>query len=279
MSFRSQLQSLPVLLNAFLAVALLGVGACKPDYPECKRDKHCKQEEGETCVDGMCQNCTADEDCLAKGPSGENWVCHEFRCTDPTTLPGQTGNGEQGSPCNATAECVQGLVCRAGICDVCMTDGECAPGVCNLNTGRCEAAGGGQCTTDDQCAMDEVCDNGTCVLSDVQPGSNPCSLSAVYFAFDSPKLDEKAQADLQAAAQCISSQNRLVYLEAHADPRGTEEYNILLTDKRGQSVKAFLENLGVAGANMNVISKGDLEATGTDESSWAQDRRVEFIWP
>ena len=74
-------------------------------------------------------------------------------------------------------------------------------------------------------------------------------------------------------------QGRLVYLEAHADPRGTEEYNIMLTDKRGQSVKKFLTDLGVDGQNLQVVSKGALEATGTNESEWQQDRRVEFIWP
>ena len=29
---------------------------------------------------------------------------------------------------------------------------------------------------------------------------------------------------------------------------------------------------------MQVISKGSLEARGTDEQSYADDRRVEFIW-
>ncbi|MEE9382801.1 MAG: OmpA family protein [Nannocystaceae bacterium] len=267
------------LLYAF-GIALVSTAGCKrPEYPACKKDKHCNQEEDERCVDGVCQNCTTDEDCLAKGPTGENWVCHEFRCTDPTTIPSVAGDGEQGAPCAATAECVAGLVCRAGICDVCMTDGECAPGACNLDSGRCETvAAGGQCTTDDQCAMDEICDNGVCLLSNLQAGANPCSLDAIYFAFDSPKLDPKAQGELQTAAECINQQNRVVYLEAHADPRGTVEYNILLTDKRGQSVKKFLENLGVVGQNMQVISKGSLEATGSDEGSWSRDRRVQFIW-
>jgi peptidoglycan-associated lipoprotein len=36
-----------------------------------------------------------------------------------------------------------------------------------------------------------------------------------------------------------------VILEAHADSRGTEEYNIMLTDKRGNNVKEFLQQLGV----------------------------------
>jgi hypothetical protein len=30
---------------------------------------------------------------------------------------------------------------------------------------------------------------------------------------------------------------------------------------------------------MQVISKGSLEASGSDEASWQKDRRVQFIWP
>jgi len=67
-----------------------------------------------------------------------------------------------------------------------------------------------------------------------------------------------AQDQLKGLAECFKTQNKLVYLEAHADSRGTEEYNIMLTDRRGNGVKKFLEDLGVTAANMQVVSKGDL---------------------
>lgn len=265
---------------AAATIAPLWLGGCKPDYPECKKDKHCKTEDGEKCVDGMCQNCTTDEDCQGKGPDGANWVCHEFRCSDPAVV-GEAGG--LGTPCTQTTDCSGGLVCKQGLCSQCAEDFECEPGTCDLSTGLCSSSedGGGSCQTDDDCSMDEICDNGTCVFSGVEPGpgGSPCDLTAVYFGFDSPKLDGEMADKLKQAADCISQQNRLVYLEAHADPRGSEEYNIMLTDKRGQSVKKFLSDLGVAAENMQVISKGSLEATGTDEASWANDRRVEFIWP
>jgi peptidoglycan-associated lipoprotein len=53
----------------------------------------------------------------------------------------------------------------------------------------------------------------------------------------------------------------------------------MLTERRGQNVRQFLVDLGVTGENMQVIAKGDLEASGTEETSWAKDRRVQFIWP
>ena len=128
--------------------------------------------------------------------------------------------------------------------------------------------------------MDEICDGGMCVFSGIPEGggNNPCGIDAIYFGFDSPKLTPETEENLKSAAQCIADQGRLVYLESHADPRGTEEYNILLTDRRGQAVKKFLQDLGVPPENMQVISKGSLEARGTDEQSYADDRRVEFVW-
>ena len=273
-----------LLTTLALALVLPMTGGCKkPVYPECKKDKHCKQDLGEKCVDGKCQNCAADTDCVAKGPAGEDWTCFEFRCVDPNEIPAGGGTGALGSPCTQTLDCSGGLVCTAGKCSNCTDDIQCDGGTCDISTGTCSGgavAGGGQCTTDDECAMDEICDAGVCTFSGVEPGGeNPCGIEAIFFGFDSPKISTEAQGQLDQIAQCLIDQNTLVYLEAHADPRGTEEYNIMLTDRRGQSVKSYLETKGVTGENMQVISKGNLEATGTNEAGWSQDRRVEFIFP
>lgn len=281
-SFLPRLASFSLVAAAFALSAPL-VGCKKPEYPECKKDKHCKADLGEKCVDGKCQNCTTDTDCAAKGPNGEDLVCFEFRCTDPSAIPtGDGGQGSLGSPCTQTFDCSGGLVCTAGACSNCVDDLSCEGGTCDLATGTCSGggAGGGQCTTDDQCAMDEICDGGMCVFSGIEGGgTNPCGIDAIYFGFDSPKIQPEAQEQLDQIATCLVEQGTLVYLEAHADARGTEEYNIMLTDRRGQSVKSYLETKGVTGENLQVISKGNLEAMGTDESSWSKDRRVEFIFP
>ena len=267
---------------ALLALPLSMTAGCKkPQYPQCKKDKHCKAELGEKCVDGQCQNCNTDADCTGKAPDGSNWVCHEFRCTDPNAIPADGGVGGLGSPCTQSFDCSGGLVCTGGACSQCTDDIECNGGTCDLGTGTCTTpGGGGSCTTDDQCAMDEICDGGMCVFSGIEPsGNNPCGLDAVYFGFDSPKIENEAAEQLRGVAECLKNTGTLVYLEAHADPRGTEEYNIMLTDKRGQGVKKFLEDLGVGAELMQVISKGSLEVTGTDEGSWSKDRRVEFVFP
>ena len=93
-----------------------------------------------------------------------------------------------------------------------------------------------------------------------------------------PEPEPADQEKLKALAACLQSNQAQLILEAHADSRGTEEYNIMLTDKRGVTVKEFLQNLGVDPSRMTVVSKGDLEATGTDDGSMKEDRRVDFIY-
>lgn len=275
----------PSLLAIGLSFAALSLSACKkPEYPKCKKDKHCNVDLDEKCVDGQCQNCKADADCSGKGPNGAVWKCIDFRCQDPA-LAGAGSGGGAGSPCAQTIDCSGGLVCKAGTCGSCTDDLDCQPGTCNVGTGTCNvpgAGGAGQCSTDMDCAMDEICDLGACVFSGQAGvgGANPCpDVPKVYFAFDNPVPDAADQEKLKQLAECLKTNpNQTLVLEAHADSRGTEEYNIMLTDKRGNNIKDFLQNLGVDPSRMTVVSKGDLEATGTDEGGMKEDRRVEFLY-
>lgn len=264
-----------------LAAAAIATAGCTK-YPSCKKDEHCRAEAGERCVDGACQNCKVDADCVARTPAGQPaWTCNAFRCSPPGTIDGVPAGGNEGAPCTQSPDCIQGLVCREGACAGCTDDLECSPGTCDLTTARCRSPGGGPCTTDDQCAMDEICDGGTCVFSGDLPGEDagPCGLPAVYFGFDSDELTPSTQEQLTAAADCITQQNRPVILEAHADELGTEEYNILLTERRGSMVRTFLAGKGVPIERMQVLAKGSLEAKATDDASRAKERRVSFLWP
>jgi peptidoglycan-associated lipoprotein len=130
--------------------------------------------------------------------------------------------------------------------------------------------------------MDEICDGSTCVFSgpDPDPGAGPCGLSAVYFGFDNDTVGADQASELEALAKCIADNGKQVILEAHADDVGTEEYNILLTERRGVNVKNFLVEKGAPAELLQVVAKGDLEASATgDERDRSKDRRVQFVWP
>jgi peptidoglycan-associated lipoprotein len=271
---------LRALIPLLFVVLLLPAAGCKKKYPNCKKDKHCKVELAEKCVGGVCQGCATNEDCVGKEAEGQPPLqCIDLRCQPPGEGAGAAGGGEEGDPCTQRTDCFGGLACKAGVCALCTEDVDCSPNTCNLDSGRCSPEGG--CQTDDQCPMDEICDGGMCVFSGNlgEEGGGPCGLAAVFFAFDSDELTPKTQEQLTGAADCISQQQRQVFLEAHADNRGTEEYNILLTERRGNKVKDFLTNLGVNAEFLQVIAKGSLEAVGNTESDRSKDRKVKLIWP
>jgi hypothetical protein len=55
----------------------------------------------------------------------------------------------------------------------------------------------------------------------------------------------------------------------------TIEYNLSLSEKRAQAVKRRLGALGIPENNMSTVPRGELDASGSEESGWEKDRRVE----
>ncbi|PID37700.1 MAG: peptidoglycan-associated lipoprotein [Pseudomonadales bacterium] len=99
--------------------------------------------------------------------------------------------------------------------------------------------------------------------------------STVYFAFDSSDITSQASAILnQHAALLGKNQGSSVVVTGHTDPRGSREYNMALGERRANAVKSYLSSNGVDVNNIEVISRGEEESTGTNEASYAQDRRA-----
>ncbi len=65
-------------------------------------------------------------------------------------------------------------------------------------------------------------------------------------------------------------------LVGRADPRGTLEYNDALGMRRANRVSGFFEGLGIDAGRIDKASRGKRDAVGTDEASWAVDRRVDI---
>jgi peptidoglycan-associated lipoprotein len=66
-------------------------------------------------------------------------------------------------------------------------------------------------------------------------------------------------------------------LVGHADPRGDEEYNRVLGQRRADSVKGAIATAGLDSAKMETTSRGEDDASGTDDNGWAKDRRVDVM--
>ncbi len=101
--------------------------------------------------------------------------------------------------------------------------------------------------------------------------------NVVYFDFDQYTLTAESRAVLLAHAEKLKGSSVAVRLEGHADERGSREYNMALGEKRANAVRDFLVTQGVSGSSLETVSFGEERpvSTGHDESSWAQNRRVE----
>jgi peptidoglycan-associated lipoprotein len=193
--------------------------------------------EKEYCVNGQCQQCRSDADC----PGGK---CAAGRCEQAV----------QPSACTDDAQCPAGQSCIDGKCKPCVSDDQCGEGG-KCNAGRCQRATG---------------EGGP-------PVSATCKLEPIYFDFNEYVLTAEATGSIDRNAECIKKTKHGVTLTGRSDPRGTEEYNLALSDKRAQAVKDRFGRLGVT-ENMKLNARGELDATGTDEAGWVKDRRVDVSW-
>ena len=105
-------------------------------------------------------------------------------------------------------------------------------------------------------------------------------LPTARFAFDSSEVTPEAQNVLDALARCFISgplKGKGMKLVGHADARGETEYNLGLGQQRAAAIASFLAKKGLEDGRMAKSSKGEFEATGTDEEGWAKDRKVEIL--
>lgn len=105
------------------------------------------------------------------------------------------------------------------------------------------------------------------------------TLRRVHFPFDSNELTEDSRAALAEAGPKLARHPDVrLYVDGHADQRGTEEYNVALGERRAQVVADYLMRMGVGKEQLHIVSFGEgrpLVEQETDEAM-AKNRRVDF---
>ncbi len=102
----------------------------------------------------------------------------------------------------------------------------------------------------------------------------------VYFDTDQYDIDGEDQRILTSQAQWLNTYTNVrVTIEGHCDERGTRDYNIALGARRANAAKNFLASAGVDARRISTVSYGKErpEAMGSDEGSWAKNRRAVTI--
>jgi len=109
--------------------------------------------------------------------------------------------------------------------------------------------------------------------------ASPLSKRSIFFDFDSFVVKPEFQGTVEAHGKfLVANPTRRVTIEGHADERGSREYNLALGQKRADAVKSRLRLLGAGENQMESVSFGEEKpaATGSDEASWAQNRRADL---
>ncbi len=106
------------------------------------------------------------------------------------------------------------------------------------------------------------------------------SYDQATFPLDSADLQTHDLPVLDQVARCFTSgalRGRAMKLVGRADPRGELGYNMLLGHRRADSVASYVERAGLPASQVSTTSRGAMDASGTDETTWQHDRRVDVL--
>lgn len=111
-------------------------------------------------------------------------------------------------------------------------------------------------------------------------GGNIPGLHTIHFAYDKASLSNEAKEKLSQNADWIRQNgNVTLQIEGHCDQRGSLEYNLSLGERRAQTVRTYLIEMGISGERLNTISFGEekLLSEGDLEEDHRQNRRANFL--
>jgi len=102
----------------------------------------------------------------------------------------------------------------------------------------------------------------------------------IRFNYDDFSLRPAARATLKGIAEwMLKNTSAQVLIEGHCDERGTNEYNLALGERRANSAKKYLVQLGVAPKRISTISYGEEKPLDPGHTSlaWEKNRRGHFL--
>ena len=105
-------------------------------------------------------------------------------------------------------------------------------------------------------------------------------LLRIEFGFDSAELTARAMQDLDGVAAALNAPQLLaarLTLEGHTDATGSEEYNLRLSQRRAESVVAYLVARGVAGDRLRPAGFGEYRLLPGYAPTDDRQRRVEIV--
>lgn len=104
--------------------------------------------------------------------------------------------------------------------------------------------------------------------------------SDVLFAINSSYLSDIAKAELDKVAALLKQEpGKRIRVDGHTDATGEADYNQWLSEKRAESVKTYLENVGIPRANITAQGRGQHTPVADNKTADGRklNRRVEIV--
>ena len=108
------------------------------------------------------------------------------------------------------------------------------------------------------------------------------NLKEIYFEYDKSNITKEAAFELDKAVEAMKENPALVVMvKSHTDSRGSDKYNMRLSDRRAKSTVQYIISKGIAKDRISGQGYGESEpkvkCTECTEAEHAQNRRSEFI--
>jgi outer membrane protein OmpA-like peptidoglycan-associated protein len=108
-------------------------------------------------------------------------------------------------------------------------------------------------------------------------------LKPIYFEFNKSNITQDGAFELDKLVQVMKNNDKMViYAKSHTDNRGSDKYNLSLSDRRAKSTVQYIISKGIDASRISGKGMGELEPKvdcGKDctEEQHAQNRRSEFL--
>ena len=105
-------------------------------------------------------------------------------------------------------------------------------------------------------------------------------LRGVNFDYDKATLQAEGRPTLDEAAEILKANpDASVEIRGYTDSRGSDSYNMRLSERRAQTVKNYLISRGVSASRLTTRGYGESDPVATNETAAgrAQNRRVELL--
>jgi len=95
----------------------------------------------------------------------------------------------------------------------------------------------------------------------------------ILFKFDSAKIDNKYQSDLESVAEMLKNPDAVLILEGRTDSRGDSDYNVKLGERRVETVRRLLAvDMGVPVYKIHQVSFGSAKPIAENDSKEGREK-------